>query len=237
MNLISRFSQQKSTKGQIVLFAVIIFVVSSVAALIVGLVAQSAYLAIMVFIVISIGYIAYLFRKSEQEKTVEEKAKEHKLSLRALYVTILIYVAISSLIFFNERIKNNVQTNTCLNQDSNKSDEQIVKDVINQFEIFQNRKDVKSITTCLADPQDVLLKDTMSLFSYQITKMSQIDSQSFLSEVRENYSQYVDGIGGGSLRELLMVGHFTLKKNNNRWQIEYYYRSPDISNKVLPKRD
>lgn len=234
MNLVDKLSQRKLAKWQVILFAVLIFVIISVVAFIVGFITQNAYLAVIVFIIATIGFPTYLFKKGAQNKTAEEKAKDAKLSLRALYVILIVYVVISLLISFNELIKDKIQPNACLNQELNKPDEETARKVIDQFENFQIGKDIKGITTCSSSPIGTILKDKLSLYSFQIIKISQADSKSFLAEVRENYSQYVDGISGGSWKYVPMVGYFRLMKDNQQWKIDSYYRSLN-TNDLLKK--
>ena len=119
-------------------------------------------------------------------------------------------------------------SNFCLTQDSNGKAEETISKVINQFEVFQGKKSLQLLSTCvsksLADGLAVKadLFPFYTIIGYSISDTSKISDEKYTARVSERRLLFKSGISGGSYPEETKTVSFTLEKSDGRWSVTSY---------------
>jgi len=122
--------------------------------------------------------------------------------------------------------------NYCETQDSTETLENIIQNVIWQFEVFQSIGDTTKATPCISKSllETGFLDEQFfdfSLVSVEFQKIIKQDENTFIVKITEKRQYFRPGISGGSYVYKWTPVWITLKKIDGRWLITNY---KDISN-------
>ncbi|KKT29250.1 hypothetical protein A3G55_02705 [Candidatus Giovannonibacteria bacterium RIFCSPLOWO2_12_FULL_44_25] len=153
----------------------------------------------------------------------------------SLIISLLICIALIGLTYFYYlNIKpTQVFSSNCLNQNADKNPQELVKNVIIEFEEAQILGDQRALSDCVSPSLDLSFLRTptnrgLGCYTecvgpvYEIVYVQQSGSDEYIADVNEKRRFYSPGIGGGSYPEATVPVKFVLKKFNNQWLITSY---------------
>lgn len=115
--------------------------------------------------------------------------------------------------------------NYCENQDNTDTPENMVQNVIRQFEIFRGVGDTIKIASCVSESFSTIEFLGVQYFDIIYIDFQEIimqDEETFVARAMINRQYFHSGIGGGSYTYKLVPVQFTLKKFNGQWLITNY---------------
>ena len=160
------------------------------------------------------------------------------ISMRIFYITFgvlfigFIFYLLSADSLFNTKTTK-VLSNNCLDQNVDKDPQELVKDVVIEFEEAQILGDQRALSNCVSPSLDLSFLRTptnrgLGCYTecfwppYEIAHIDKSGVDEYAAGVKEHRKFYSYGIGGGSYPEATVPAKFVLKKINNRWLIISY---------------
>ena len=153
------------------------------------------------------------------------------LWLRLLILCALLFIP-ASFYYLNTKTSQ-ISSNNCLNQNIDKDPQELVKDIIIEFEEAQIGGDERSLANCISPSLDLsfLRAPTnrgLGCYTecmdppYEIMYVGKSGSDAYIAGVQEHRKFYSPGIGGGSYPEATVPAKFVVKKMSDRWLITDY---------------